>query len=127
MLVFELIENQKPSVMNNFVCIVIFFRHLGKLFVVKYSGPKGTILVFPILNFSPENSPNILSKSIAKDLIFSKNKFVFLASCIILNSVSFILIPLSFFSNPIPLAIISATNMNNSADIGHPCLPRFNW
>ena len=74
---FELIENQIPGVMNNFVCIFIFFRRLGKLFVVKHSGPKGTISDFPILKFSSENLSNFLNKSIAKtkDLIFSRTKF----------------------------------------------------
>ena len=130
MLVFGLIENQISSVLNKFVCIVMFFRCLGKLFAVKYCCPKGTISVFPILSFSTENSPNFLNKSIAKtkDLIFFKNKVVSSANCNILNSSSFIVIPFIFFSDLIPIVIISATNMNNSADIGHLCLiPRFNW
>ena len=101
----------------------MFFRRLGKLFVVKYSCPKGTVSVFPIIKFQSTKFTKFL-KSIAKTkhLLFFKNKVVSLANCIILNSSSFIVIPFIFFSDWIPIAIISATNMNNIVDIGHPSL-----
>ena len=77
-----------------------------------------------MFNFSPEHMLNLLKFDIActNDAISEIKSVVSSAIRLIFTSVWFILILLIWGSDLIPIAIISATNMNNSAEIGHPCL-----
>ena len=86
--------------------------------------PIGIISVFPMFSFNPEHIVKSLNSSIAffKDMISDTKSVVSSAIRAILNSVSFDFIPFISLLFQIFSAIISATSINNRADIGQPCL-----
>ena len=73
---------------------------------------------------SPERVPKLLNLLIAclKDSTSDKNRVVSSANCPILKALPSTVMPLMFISHLMFIARISATRINNSAEIGHPCL-----
>lgn len=84
----------------------------------------GIISFFSMFSFKPEHIVNSLNSSTGffSDMVLDTKSVVSSAIRAILNSVSFDFIPLISLLFQIFIAIISATNINNKADIGQPCL-----
>ena len=121
---FSSCEYHTPSALKGPLLIFILLISFGKELSFPFSLPSGIISVLSIFNFSHEHRLNLLKFVMAcdSDVTSAIKSVVASAIRLIFTSVLFIFIPLIFGSDLIPIAIISATNINNSAEIGHPCL-----